>query len=298
MPCGPDTYLVMLAGGEGTRFAPLSTPEHPKQFLQLFGPDSMVQSTYARFAGLIPPERVYVTTNTRYLPLIAQHLPGIPAANIIGEPCKKNTAPALVLAAAQLCQRDPDAIMICAPSDQMVARLAPFLDAIGVAVTIARTEDYLVTLGITPDRPAVEYGYIERDLSLSAAAFLVKRFVEKPDRDTALAYLASGRFYWNSGIFIWRAAKLLAETKIHAPELARALEQYTLHGDRDRFFAEAPNISIDYCVMERSRRVATVPVQCGWSDVGSWEGLRDFVQREGVAVTPEIAPYLASARGR
>lgn len=289
-----DTYLILLAGGEGTRFAPLSTPERPKQFLQLFGAHSMLQATYDRFARLIDPQRVCVTTNERYVQLIAEHLPMIPTSNITAEPCKKNTAPAIILAAAQLAQRDPDALMICLPSDQMIARLAPFLDAIDTAVRVARDEDFLVTLGITPDRPAMEYGYIEQDLPLSPAAFLVRRFVEKPDRTTALAYLASGRYYWNSGIFVWRAQRLLEEVAQHMPEIAPLLTRFAVDHDAAAFFAAAPNISIDYGVMERSRRVATVPVQCGWSDVGSWDGLRDYIQREGVSVTPEVAAHLAT----
>lgn len=301
MTFSPHTYCVLMCGGEGTRFAPLSTPDRPKQFLRLFGNRSLLQETLERCAGLLPAERVFASTNARYVSLIQEHLPQLPLGNIIAEPQKKNTAPALALAAAILAKRDPEALMIALPADHMIVNLPAFHQALRIAERVALEGDYLVTLGIRPDRPATEYGYIKGGVPLSASASLVERFVEKPDHDRAVAYLAGGHYYWNSGMFIWRTQRLLTEIATHLPDLHRALTTLTghdvaLHGADSRidaYFAAAPDISIDYGVMERSTRVAMIPVECGWSDVGSWEGLREFVQREGLAVAPEVRPFLA-----
>ncbi|MBI4237482.1 MAG: mannose-1-phosphate guanylyltransferase [Deltaproteobacteria bacterium] len=300
MPLSPQTYCVLMCGGEGTRFAPLSTPDCPKQFLRLFGTRSLLQETYNRCEALVPPQRVFASTNYRYVPLIREHLPQLPSDNIIAEPLKKNTAPALALAAAILARRDPEAIMVALPADHMIVNLATFQQALQTAERIAIDGDYLVTLGIRPDRPATEYGYICGGVPLSASASLVERFVEKPNHALAVSYLANGRYYWNSGMFIWRARRLLTEIAAHLPELDRAVRlladrKISLSGHDpliDDYFATAPEISIDYGVMERSQRVAMIPVECGWSDVGSWEGLREFVQREGLAVAPEVRPLL------
>ncbi len=294
MRCGPHTYLLVLAGGEGVRFAPLSTPEHPKQFLQLVGDRSMIQHTVDRFADVIPHERIWVSTNHRYLPLIRDHLPDISAAHILAETEKKNTAPALALAAHALWQHDPRAILVAVPADHMITKPAAFHEAIVLAEQIASTQDCLVTLGVPPNRPATEYGYIERDVPMSARAFLVKRFVEKPDASRATAYLASGHFYWNSGIFVWTAQRFLAEVAAHLPQLAEILPTTTtpIHDARD-FFRAAPSISVDYGILEKSSRVAVIPMDCGWSDVGSWQSLRLLAEETQLPLAPNIRTLIA-----
>ncbi|MBI2343247.1 MAG: mannose-1-phosphate guanylyltransferase [Deltaproteobacteria bacterium] len=289
MKLGPHTSVVLLAGGEGRRFAPLSTPEHPKQFLRLFGTRSLLQDTVARFADVIPMDRIWLTTNHRYVTLSHVHLPALPPENILAEPCKKNTAPAIALAAYRLYQRDPKAIMIVLPADHLILQPTPFMDAIAHAEAMAQRDDLLLTLGIKPDRPATEYGYIEQGEPLSARAFLVKRFVEKPPPERAIAYLASGHFYWNSGMFIWSARRLLAEMAQYLPEMYRAVK---MAPTPEAFFATAAPVSIDYGLMEHSERVATIPVECGWNDIGSWESVHRLVTEEGLQVNADVTPYL------
>jgi mannose-1-phosphate guanylyltransferase/mannose-6-phosphate isomerase len=289
MVLGSSTYVVLLAGGEGTRFAPLSTPECPKQFLRLFGDESLMQTTVNRFASLTKPERIFVTTNDRYRDLTRAHLPQIPEANILGEPLKKNTAPPLARAAQHLVDLHPEAVMVVLPADHIILDPPTFLEAIRYAEELAMAQDLLITLGIKPDRPAEEYGYIERGDPISSRAFHLRRFVEKPDHEHATAYLASGHFYWNSGMFVWRAARLLDELQQHAPVLHAALAQST---DSSQFFAAAPSISIDYAVMEHTQRAATIPVDCGWNDVGGWPSLRLLVERSDLALNPDVHALL------
>lgn len=288
------SHLVVLAGGEGVRFAPLSTPALPKQFLRIFSHRSLLQETVHRFDQCIPAERLWVTTNTRYVGLVQEHLPQVPLDNISAESEKKNTAPALALAATRILERDPEGIMIVLPSDHIIRDIPTFLEAIETAQRLAIEDHLLLTLGISPNRPAVEYGYIERGEPISARAFRIERFVEKPDHDRATAYLGSGRFYWNSGMFIWRAATLLEEIDRCLPELATLLKTQptTSASATAHFFHQAPSISIDYGVMERTDRAATVPVQCGWSDVGSWQGLRNLVDETNIPLQADIYPYL------
>ncbi len=176
----------------------------------------------------------------------------------------------------------------------MIGNEAALLEAIRRAVQFAATSDWLVTLSIPPDRPTTDYGYIEQGKPCAEGICAVERFVEKPDAARAEQYLASGRFQWNSGMFVWRAATLLQEISRHLPELQEALDAHITRDvmNLEHYFAQAPNISIDYGVMERSKRVATIPVECGWSDIGSWEGLRRMVEREELSLNPAVKPYL------
>ncbi|MBI2346272.1 MAG: mannose-1-phosphate guanylyltransferase [Deltaproteobacteria bacterium] len=288
MELGNHTYAVLLAGGEGVRFHPLSTPDRPKQFLPVFGDRSLLQQTVDRLAGCIPLSRVLVTTNLRYESLVADQLPGIPPANLLLETAKRNTAPAIALAAHLLCARDPEAVMVALPADHMVLDRSAFYDTMAAAVDVAVRGHLLVTLGITPDRPATEYGYIQHGAPVPVArqpTYRVARFVEKPDAATATRFLAEGGYYWNSGMFIWEAATILAEIRRCLPRLAATV-------GRPDFFTRAEAVSIDYGVMERSDHAAVIPSDFGWSDVGSWEGLKALVEREGLSVHADVQRYL------
>lgn len=288
MDFGVHTYAVILAGGEGTRFAPLSTPDRPKQFLRIFNDRTLIQQTVDRLQGALPPQRVLVATNARYEALVRQQLPAVPEGNLILETAKRNTAPAIALAAYLLHARDPEAVMLLLPADHLILDRDAFLEVLQAAVELATREHGLMTLGVTPQYPATEYGYIQRgDLlhHVDRPAFRVARFVEKPDRATAERYLATEEYYWNSGMFVWEAATIVDEIRQHLPTMARDV-------GRPDFFARAESISIDYGVMERSQRAITIPCDIGWSDIGNWATLKTLVMQEGLAVDPDVQRYL------
>lgn len=285
---GSHIYAVILAGGEGVRFAPLSTPERPKQFLTIFGDRTLLQHTVDRFKGVIPPQRIMVTTNVRYEAMVREQLPGVPAANILLETAKRNTAPAIALAAHLLRARDPEAVMIVLPADHIIFDRHDFLECLGTAVDLAVRERALVTLGIAPTMPSTAYGYIQHGEAVPDAArpaYRVARFVEKPNVETAERYCADGGYYWNSGMFIWQAETILEEVEKYLPRMAAGL-------GRPDFFSRADAISIDYSVMERSDRVLTIPCDFGWSDIGSWDSLRALVEREGLDLHPDVKRHL------
>ncbi len=290
-------YLLLLAGGTGERLAPLSSPQLPKQFLRIFSDNSLIQTTVSRFTELIPIDRILVATNQRYTDLVREHLPQLPSANIIAEPVKKNTAPSLACAARLLQQRDPDALMIAAPTDHLILDESAFRRTLLKAITVATKEKLLVTMGVLPDRPESQYGYIKKGRKLSDQTFIVNRFVEKPSRELAAKYLRSGEFYWNSGIFVWLTATLLTELQKHLPKVAAALAPLTAYPtamDLATFFENAESISIDHGIMEKSSLTAVSLMDCGWDDLGSLERLQELAQLKNLVVRPDILPYLRS----
>ena len=288
LPGGGRFWSVIPAGGSGTRLWPVSRAGRPKFLLPLLGADSLLQQTVDRLAATTAPERTLVVCGPAHAAAVARQLPQLPEANLVVEPSPKNTGPAIGLAAALIARHDPDAIMGSFAADHDVRDRAAFGRALAAATEAARA-GWLVTIGLTPTRPETGYGYIERtDEAVVATAtgpvFRSARFVEKPAYDQAAAYVASGRFLWNASMFVWSVRSLLAEMARLQPALHAALLRIADGWDdptRDEVTAEvwaglAP-VSIDQGIMEHAEKVAVVPAEMGWSDVGDWHGLGDLL---------------------
>ncbi len=285
-------YAVIMAGGAGTRFWPASRTARPKQLLDLVGGRTMIQATVDRLGELVPAERILVVTNQQLVAPIAEQLSQLPMANILGEPCKRDTAPCVGLAAGILARQDSQATMIVLPADHVITTDAQFQNAIRQAATLVdERPGRIVTFGIRPTYAAEGFGYIERgdalpptgsavEASTAAAAFQVKKFREKPKGALAQEYFESGRFYWNSGIFVWRAATILTALQTHEPGMSRHLQVIaqafgTPHfaATFEREFTALQGKSIDYAVMEHHPDVAVIEAPFRWDDVGSWQAL-------------------------
>ncbi len=283
-------YGVILAGGSGTRFWPLSRERFPKQLLRIIGEGTLLQQTFERFLPHVAPKQMTIVTNEVQAESIKLQLSAWKddlAENIFLEPEGRNTAPAIALTALQLLARDPEAIMVVVPADHVVKAEKKFIKAVKFATSLAR-EGYLVTFGIQPSRPETGYGYIQPNKRRRLRAqgglvgYGVARFVEKPDYSTAKRYCRSGNYFWNSGIFIWKASTILEEMARHQPKLSKILQRLQRYIGTPEFsthlrkaYAKLPSLSIDHAVMEHSARSVVVPVEFGWSDVGSWGSLEE-----------------------
>lgn len=263
-------WAVVLAGGSGTRFWPLSSPSRPKQLLPLAGSRSTAEATLDRLAGFIPPERTLVVTGEGLAPLIGRRL-GLPPENILVEPRAASTGPALVWATWEARRRDPEARVLSLHADWAVRDAAGFVRVARTALAAAAKHDRLVTVGIVPTRPETGYGYIEPGAALDTVSRQVARFSEKPDAERASELMAGGAL-WNSGLFAWTAARLLAEIRAHTPEIAPHLS-WLEAGDVPGFFQAVRPVAIDVGVLERSAAVAVVAGDFDWDDVGTWEAL-------------------------
>jgi mannose-1-phosphate guanylyltransferase/mannose-6-phosphate isomerase len=291
-------HAVILAGGSGTRFWPLSRRLAPKQLIALLSDRTMLQETVARVAPLVPPDRVWIVTGREHADEVGRQLRAIGATGpVIVEPVGRNTAPAIAVAAHCLLERDPEAVMAVLPADHVVAKPEAFLRCLSRAEEVAR-QGFLVTIGLMPRRPETGYGYIKRGAPVPSAGpeaggrgafdvFRVEQFVEKPDRKTAEQYVAQGDYLWNGGMFIWRADVILDEIRAHAPALAQAAAEIAtaLRAGADEgrvrdLYEGIEPVSIDYAVMERTARAAVIPVEMGWSDVGSWAALDDVAEKD------------------
>lgn len=282
-------YALIMAGGIGSRLWPRSRAAKPKQFLPLLSAETMLQETVSRIQPLVPAEHMLIATGRDYLELTAAQLPKLPRANIIGEPSGKGSAPCIGLGALAIQRDDPDAVMVVLSSDHQIQKADVFRQALQAAEELAH-EGYLVTLGIQPTEPHTGYGYIHRQGSLGTFngfnAYAVERFVEKPDRATAEQYLATGEYSWNAGIFIWRANAIMAAFAEYLPQLSQQLTEIAQSGgpsNPDAFgqvWEQIQNVTIDYGIMERADRVAVIPVDIGWSDVGDWNTLTEIASRD------------------
>lgn len=274
-------HAVIMAGGSGTRFWPASRRATPKQLLSFTGDRTMIQDTSARLGQMVPPERCMVVTNATLVDAIQSQLP---SARVVGEPCKRDTAPCVGLAAAILAASDPEAIMLVMPSDHVITTDAQFQAAIQSGVDLVEADpSRIVTFGIKPSYPAESFGYVQRGEAIELAganAFRVTRFREKPNLATAVEYCDSGTFYWNSGIFLWRASLILDLLRQHEPEMAAHIDAIAAAVGTAEFdevlktrFSQIVGKSIDYAVMERHDNVAVIEAPFRWDDVGSWQAI-------------------------
>jgi mannose-1-phosphate guanylyltransferase len=284
-------YAVIMAGGRGERFWPKSRQELPKQFLRLVGDRTMLQRTVDRLKQMIDPEQIYIITGKVYYEIVLDQVPEVPAENIILEPVGRDTAAAIGLSATVVSRHDPAGVMIVLPADHYIADEECFCEALTSAVAAAASGEHLVTLGITPSRPDTGFGYIahgrQHTIIEGNPAYTVDKFTEKPDYHTALEYLASGNYYWNSGIFIWRVDLILRLIEQHLPQLHAGLRQIDSAFGTERYesvllkiFTDLPKISIDYGVMEKVSNVLVLPGNFGWDDVGSWTALESYKEKD------------------
>ncbi|MGB9886590.1 MAG: mannose-1-phosphate guanylyltransferase [Moorellales bacterium] len=282
---------VVMAGGRGERFWPLSRETRPKQFLRLVGKQSLLQATVARLDGLVRAEDTFVVTGRRYAEQVGRELPQVPRHNILVEPQGRDTAPCIGLATVFLRRFRPeeDPVMLVLPADHLIADLGAFIRTLKVATEVARREEVLVCIGIEPTRPETGYGYIECGPEWPGSAevpvFRVKRFREKPDRATAEFFLRQGGFFWNSGMFAWRRSVIERAIATYLPELAEGLEELRARLEDGRpwedLFGQLPRISVDYGVMEKADNVAVVKGSFGWDDVGTWSALSRVLTHDG-----------------
>lgn len=278
-------HVVIMAGGVGSRFWPMSTPDCPKQFIDVLGcGKSLLQLTVDRFAGICPVENIWVLTSEMYAPLVKEQLPMVQEENILKEPCRRNTAPCIAYAAWKIKKRFPNANMVVAPSDHFVADVQEFRRVIKSSLDFVADSDAILTLGIKPTRPETGYGYIEAVLGSSSLVnkevFRVDSFKEKPALEIAQAYIAKNNFYWNSGIFIWNVSTIVNAFRIYQSPIASVFESlmpyyYTAEEQEqvDSRFPDCRSISVDYAIMERADEIFVFPANFGWSDLGTWLSL-------------------------
>ena len=289
MAKNPNFYPVILAGGRGTRFWPLSRKKRAKQLLALDGKQTMIQQTVARLLPLAPARRFWIITNEDLRPAIAKQLPRLAKPQILAEPVGRNTAPAIGLAAFLLLRENPEAVIGMFPSDHVIGDETRYRETLERGVALAAAGENIVVLGIRPNRPETGYGYIEAGSTMQGDALRVRRFTEKPDATKAAEFLAAGNYYWNSGMFLWSARTLANALREHLPKTAPLLEQIAASfGSRKfvstfrRLYPKCENISVDYALLEpRSAKgehagnIFCLPADFGWNDLGSWTALHE-----------------------
>lgn len=282
---------LIMAGGKGTRFWPLSTEEKPKQFLNLIGEETMIQTTVNRVLPIIPIERVFVCTGAMYVDLVKEQLPELPERNIIVEPEGRNTAPCVALSALVIKRYYSNANMVVLPSDHLIKDENRFREKIEAANEyLNKNNKAIITLGMRPDRPETGYGYIKYGCETLAVndkkIIKVDKFVEKPNLETAKAYLEEGSYLWNGGMFLWNIGNILNEIKTYLPNTYEALNRIEEVNEEDlqqlinSEYCKTDSISIDYGILEKSNEIYVVPSEIGWDDVGSWEAIERYRERD------------------
>jgi mannose-1-phosphate guanylyltransferase len=288
-PVFKHTYAVIMAGGSGTRFWPLSRRKSPKQLLTLFGKDSLLEQTVARIQPVIPWSHIYIFTSEVILRKVRQLLPRIPSHQIVGEPAARNTAPTLGVAAHEIARRDPEGLMVVLPSDQIIAKPVVFRQVLGAACRVGSTAGRSVVLGLKPTRPDTGFGYIRLGRREGKVAghevFHVESFTEKPTLAVARRYVSSGRYLWNGGMFIWKASTLIENLQRFQPEMASQLRQIADAGGARgrafrRLYPKFQKISIDYALMEKISNLYALPADIGWNDVGSWAVVYELTNQD------------------
>lgn len=279
--------MVIMAGGIGSRFWPMSVPEYPKQFIDVLGVGrTMIQMTVDRFLPICPVENMWVVTNKNYIDIVREQIPGIPQENILAEPEARNTAPCIAYACWKIKKHHPEANIVVTPSDALVLDAKEYQRVISLALDFTSKSENIVTVGIQPTRPETGYGYI-KSVSSSAEIQKVDSFREKPNLATAQQYLAEGGYFWNAGIFVWNVNTITKALQMYAPQIAGIMDELDAHFYEAtepekvaQLFPQCEKISIDYAVMEKSPNIYTIPGDFGWSDLGSWGSLRQNSQRD------------------
>lgn len=284
-----NTYIAIMAGGIGSRFWPLSRINYPKQFLDILGSgQSLIQQTYERFRHLVPRENIYVVTANEYLGITREQLPDLPRENILGEPYRKNTAPCIAYISFKIRELNPEASLIVAPADHLILNEHKFLDICNQALEFVNHFNALITIGIKPTYPNTGYGYIQHEgIEAIPSIFKVRTFTEKPNKELAKTFIASGDFLWNSGIFVWQIKRGLEAFKKHLPEM---YELFASDADKlntpeeksilESIYPQCSNISIDFGVMEKADNVYVIPASFGWSDLGTWNSAWENMEKD------------------
>lgn len=279
-----NIHIVIMAGGIGSRFWPLSTPAYPKQFIDVLGcGKSLIQLTVDRFKGICPLENFWVVTNAAYVDIVKEQLPQIPEAHILAEPAARNTAPCIAWACWRIRQEDPHANVVVTPSDAVVMDVVEFRRVVKNALSFTAENEAIVTIGVQPSRPETGYGYVEASGVVCGEICTVNAFKEKPDLDTAKRYLADGNYLWNAGIFVWNVDTIVSALTTYKPNIAADMDRIIFTGDVESIFPECEKISIDFAVMEPAAaegRVYTHPADFGWSDLGNWASLYDKLAKD------------------
>lgn len=282
-----NNYLVILAGGAGSRFWPISSEELPKQFLDILGCGrTLIQLTLERFNGLIPKENVWVVTAEKYREIVMEQLPEIPSSNILCEPCRRNTAPCICYVSWKIKKLNTKANIVVCPSDHLVVDIQAFQSAIDDSLSFAAETDAVVTLGLKPTRPETGYGYIKADLTYSSSRkhniFRVDEFKEKPTLEIAKEYIQSPNYLWNSGIFIWNVNTIINAFRVYEPEVSSIFEELMPYYGTDKeqnkideSYPQCKNISVDYAILEKAEEIFVFPASFSWSDLGTWNSLRE-----------------------
>ncbi|MEY4003143.1 MAG: hypothetical protein RIT07_1185 [Bacteroidota bacterium] len=275
-------YVLIMAGGIGSRFWPVSRKSLPKQFIDILGTgDSLISQTYKRFCQVVPKENIFIVTNHEYTTLVKEHVPGISDTRILKEPQARNTAPCIAYASRIIHSIDPEAVCVVAPSDHLITHEAEFFRIINEAYTFAGNYNHLLTLGIKPTRPDTGYGYIQYNTVPGDAGFYeVKTFTEKPNEELAQTFIESGEFLWNAGIFVWNLNAILQRIEAYLPEIHQLFSEVDFSQENyfeslEVAYGQCPSISIDYGIMEKDDSVYVYPATFGWNDLGTWKSLWD-----------------------
>ncbi len=301
-----NNHLVIMAGGVGSRFWPMSTTEKPKQFIDVLGIGrSLLQLTVDRFNGLVPSSNVWVVTNAKYAETVHEQLPDMPLDHILCEPCRRNTAPCIAYVSWRIKSKDPKANIVVSPSDHVVVDTQEFRRVIKDSLDFTSDTDAIVTLGMKPTRPETGYGYIQADLSSHSLRnkeiFRVDSFREKPDLETAKHYISQKNYFWNAGIFVWNVSTIVNAFRIYQPQLAKIFESMmSVYGTEkeqeeiNRLFPECENISVDYAIMEKAEEIFVYPADFGWSDLGTWGSLQQQSKRDlygNACIGPDVTLF-------
>ena len=298
-----NNHLVIMAGGVGSRFWPMSTAEHPKQFIDVLGIGrTLLQLTVDRFNTIISPENIWVVTNQKYADIVSEQLPDMPRSHILCEPCRRNTAPCIAYVCWRIKSTDPKANIVVTPSDHIVMNVNEFRRVISECMIFTSDSDAIVTIGMKPTRPETGYGYIQAALSSNSLRnkeiFRVDSFREKPDLETAKQYISKNNYFWNAGIFIWNVSTIVNAFRIYQPSIAKIFESLLPiygtekeQGEIDRLFPECENISVDYAIMEKAEEIFVCPADFGWSDLGTWGSLQENTKKDlygNASIGPDI----------